>query len=371
MRKNGFTLIELLAVIVILAIIALIATPIILGIINDAREKANERSVELYASAVRNGIAAYQLRTGNEVLPGTYNESNPLPFKPEYEGKVDCTNVIIGEDGKVSLEGCTVNGGEKQYSYGIEQETPSLAGTIGICNPISVATEGTYTAGDKYECDVDPNKEGYDQIFYVLTTPASGATSVNLIMDSNIRTGGEAVKEATPTAEQKGLVAWITQTDYERDDIGGTAWDDWTDNNTFGPITAIEYLQTATKDWTNVNPQTISTFTDNAGETHNMAKTYTVNARMPYLSEVGATGCDIVNYESGTCPLWMVDHLNEYTSAYPTRTAVSGVYGYWTLSSIASYSGSAWRVSYDGSASSDGVNNDGADGARPVINLSI
>ena len=46
--KKGFTLIELLAVIVILAIIALIATPIILGIINDAKDSANERSVELY-----------------------------------------------------------------------------------------------------------------------------------------------------------------------------------------------------------------------------------------------------------------------------------------------------------------------------------
>ena len=367
MRKNGFTLIELLAVIVILAIIALIATPIILGIINDAREESNERSVELYASAVRNGIAAYQLREGKEVLPGTYNESNPLPFKPEYEGKVDCTNVIIGEDGKVSLEGCTVNGGEKQYSYGIEQETPSLAGTIGICNPLSVATEGTYTAGDKYECDVDPNKEGYDQIFYVLTNAASG--SVNLIMDSNITRTGDAIKDANPT--DKGLVAWITQTDYERDDIGGTAWGDWTDNNTFGPITAIEYLQTATKDWTNVNPQTISTFTDNAGETHNMAKTYTVNARMPYLSEVGATGCDITNYTEGSCPLWMVDHLNEYTSAYPTRTAVSGVYGYWTLSSDASISSSAWAVDYIGYANGNGVNDDGNYGARPVINLSI
>ena len=33
MKEKGFTLIELLAVIVILAIIALIATPIILGII--------------------------------------------------------------------------------------------------------------------------------------------------------------------------------------------------------------------------------------------------------------------------------------------------------------------------------------------------
>ena len=39
-RKKGFTLIELLAVIVILAIIALIATPIIVGVINDAKKNA-------------------------------------------------------------------------------------------------------------------------------------------------------------------------------------------------------------------------------------------------------------------------------------------------------------------------------------------
>ena len=42
--KNGFTLIELLAVIVILAVIALIATPIVLGIINDSKESAILRS---------------------------------------------------------------------------------------------------------------------------------------------------------------------------------------------------------------------------------------------------------------------------------------------------------------------------------------
>ena len=35
--KKGFTLIELLAVIVILAIIALIATPIVIDIINDTK----------------------------------------------------------------------------------------------------------------------------------------------------------------------------------------------------------------------------------------------------------------------------------------------------------------------------------------------
>ena len=55
--KKGFTLIELLAVIVILAIIALIATPIVLSIINDTKESATFRSAEYYLDAVRVGSA--------------------------------------------------------------------------------------------------------------------------------------------------------------------------------------------------------------------------------------------------------------------------------------------------------------------------
>ena len=51
MKKKGFTLIELLAVIVILAIISLIAVPIVLNIIDDARISSYERSSENILSA--------------------------------------------------------------------------------------------------------------------------------------------------------------------------------------------------------------------------------------------------------------------------------------------------------------------------------
>ena len=51
MKNKGFTLIELLAVIVILAIIALIATPVILNIIDDSKEESNKRSGELFEKA--------------------------------------------------------------------------------------------------------------------------------------------------------------------------------------------------------------------------------------------------------------------------------------------------------------------------------
>ena len=42
--KKGFTLIELLAVIVILAIIALISTPMILGVVESAKKSSKESS---------------------------------------------------------------------------------------------------------------------------------------------------------------------------------------------------------------------------------------------------------------------------------------------------------------------------------------
>ena len=44
--KKGFTLIELLAVIVILAIIALIAVPIVLNIIEEAKETIRDNNVK-------------------------------------------------------------------------------------------------------------------------------------------------------------------------------------------------------------------------------------------------------------------------------------------------------------------------------------
>ena len=64
MKSNkGFTLIELLAVIVILAIIALIATPIILGVIDTAKKGSAEASALAYVKAVEDQIVIGQVTT--------------------------------------------------------------------------------------------------------------------------------------------------------------------------------------------------------------------------------------------------------------------------------------------------------------------
>ena len=63
MKKKGFTLIELLAVIVILAIIALIITPIVSDIIKSSSKAAAMRSVEGYISAANNAAAVSLIDT--------------------------------------------------------------------------------------------------------------------------------------------------------------------------------------------------------------------------------------------------------------------------------------------------------------------
>ena len=104
MKNKGFTLIELLAVIVILAIIALIATPIILGLINDSRKSANMRSAELVYSGVENAYASTLLKSRTATLKDVYDNltvenitkgtapgENDTSFKVTTKENVECT----------------------------------------------------------------------------------------------------------------------------------------------------------------------------------------------------------------------------------------------------------------------------------------
>ena len=90
MRNKGFTLIELLAVIVILAIIALIATPIVLGIINDSRKSADQETAKLIAS---NFGLAYQTAYMSGESAGTE------PTLARVMEKFNMDNVTVAESG--------------------------------------------------------------------------------------------------------------------------------------------------------------------------------------------------------------------------------------------------------------------------------
>ncbi len=97
MKNKGFTLIELLAVIVILAIIALIATPIILGIINDARTQARKRSAELAYTGVEYAITSYMYSNGGQV------PSSVKALEPYF--KVENVNLVVPSESENNNKG--------------------------------------------------------------------------------------------------------------------------------------------------------------------------------------------------------------------------------------------------------------------------
>ena len=113
MRNKGFTLIELLAVIVILAIIALIATPIVLGIINDSRKSADLETAKLMVSNFELAYnSAYMSKGGVEPSLNDIKEKfnmDGLQSEPAISNGV---LTIISKSGNVTCETGEVRGNE-------------------------------------------------------------------------------------------------------------------------------------------------------------------------------------------------------------------------------------------------------------------
>lgn len=97
MKNKGFTLIELLAVIVILAIIALIATPVILGIIDDARNGASESTAQLVIDNVELAYStAFMKKNGVE------------PTIAEVAAAFKMDKATMADTGVITVTGTTV-----------------------------------------------------------------------------------------------------------------------------------------------------------------------------------------------------------------------------------------------------------------------
>ena len=108
MNKKGFTLVELLAVIVILAVLALIATPVVLSIIDDAKESAMLRSAEMYLSGVENAVMRENMNSGGNFRPNECTITNGnmtcsgTEVEVEVDGEVPSTGSITFENGKIT-----------------------------------------------------------------------------------------------------------------------------------------------------------------------------------------------------------------------------------------------------------------------------
>ena len=130
--KKGFTLIELIAVLVIMAILALIVTPLVMSIIRKAKVSADKRSIDAYGRSIELAIAGYLLDNG--AFPTSIEQ-----LTIEYSGdEVVCSTTQLNNDSSVYLADCTVGGRSVEgYTYGKEEAGPTYTA-------YSVGDEVTY-----------------------------------------------------------------------------------------------------------------------------------------------------------------------------------------------------------------------------------
>lgn len=123
--KKGFTLIELLAVIIILAIIALIATPIVLNVVEDAKKSTAKTEAIHIVDAVNKYCALADAKTQ---LDATY--TNPCAdgvedteVKTMVEGGNYTSASVTFANSKVNAATVVVNG----YTVTYDGSTYSLS----------------------------------------------------------------------------------------------------------------------------------------------------------------------------------------------------------------------------------------------------
>ena len=108
--KKGFTLIELLAVIIILAIVALIATAIILDVVEDARKSAAKSETSMILS----GIQSYCATEDMKVQMGSVQAS---AAKCSGKGSITAADVATMVNlGNAKVTDVTVSDGKYTFS---------------------------------------------------------------------------------------------------------------------------------------------------------------------------------------------------------------------------------------------------------------
>ncbi len=382
-RKNAFTLIELLAVIVVLAIIALIATPIVMNTIKKSQKGAAERSAENYIDAVETAVAEERL-SKNEVLEGEYQITSDGNLCRDKSASCSDDNKI-----KIEMSGNKPTSGTVTISNdGVSQDEVRLI--VGDYKVIYNQEKNKYEATDK-----EKYKNG--EVVYFNVDNGTKCTSSEAVSATGTKSGcmkfyafnddGKDTLNLMLDHNTTALVAW---NNTYTNDSGSKI-------NANGPKEVLDQLKNDTDGWKGTITPTNYTM-DQTGQTSN-AK-YTIDyssykARLITANEIaqitGNTTWDektANNYyyldsktktASATCKEgntsgcsygWLYDRTN--TSCIDRgclNNSDKGTFGYWTASSRADSSNSAWAVRFYAVVDSDYVVYSGYGGMRPVITI--
>lgn len=147
MKKVGFTLVELLAVIIILAVVALITTPMVLGVIEGSKKGAIKSSAYGLMEAANIYYATNMLNTGEQKIKFVFEEGKQISEQQlQYKGKVEKGSMYLYSDGKQAL--CISDGKYVAIKNVDEEEVRITSGrcsynettesyeTVGICQDL-------------------------------------------------------------------------------------------------------------------------------------------------------------------------------------------------------------------------------------------
>ena len=329
-KNKGFTLVELLAVIVILALVALIATPIILNVINDAKKQAAKDSAYGYMDAVEKYIVSSELE-GKSINDGTYRVEDLNNMGVSVKGSTpDNGNIEIkNKEVKrydIGIDGYVVSNGEVKK---VSTTKSFKNGTEVYYNPVSKEKCNDYT-----EANSKTGTKSGCMKWYVFNDKKGNAT-VNVILDHN--TTANVAWNSTGNNSEMKEVANALKTDT-------STW-----KNTARLITANEIAKITghpTFDATQKGQSWFCLDTNKLDNTNYCAKA------------------------QGTSEYaWLFDYTNECTS-YGCNTSDSSTRGYWTSTIKIDGSTDAWRIHRAGFMWCDSVENIKESGVRPVITIS-
>ena len=321
-KNKGFTLVELLAVIVILALIALIATPIILNVINDAKKQAAKDSAYGYMDAVEKYIVSSELED-KSIQDGTYRVEELNSMGVSVKGSTP-------DNGTIKIESKTV----KSYDIGIDGYAVSNGkvdkvsttkkienGTAVYYNPVSGEKCTGYT-----EANSKTGKNSGCMKWYVFNDKEGNAT-VNVILDHNT-TANVAYNSTGNNSEMKEVKIKLEEDTK-----------DW--ENTARLITANEIAKITEKTGFDASKKNQDWFCLDTNQPDTTSYCAKAQGKSKYA--------------------WLFDYTYECTN-YGCNTSDLSTWGYWT-------STSSWHVSRFGHLSNTNANYADS-GVRPVITIS-
>jgi len=170
--KKGFTLIELLAVIIILAVIALIATPIVLDVVESAKLKAFEESAYGIVEMVK-------LKNYDDMFEGNNNNKTYTFPNDEliFQGERPKGGTVISVNGEIIL---AINNGKWCASKKLGDDKVVITENLDNCDIKYVNLSGTITETNPIIAKVQLVKN--DKVIYETNSGENGYYEFNDIV---------------------------------------------------------------------------------------------------------------------------------------------------------------------------------------------